>query len=61
MLNMNYVKNPCTKNCIGRTVKCHSTCEAYKKFYDYMAEKRKEKNKINHTLSYFATNKEAFR
>lgn len=58
---MDYVKNPCTRECISRSVKCHSTCESYIRFYEYMAEKRKKINKINHTLSYFATNKEAFR
>ena len=37
------MKNPCQKNCNGRSPDCHATCEKYLAFYQHNREQNAQK------------------
>lgn len=41
------MKNPCTKNCPGRSPTCHCECEEYLEFFEERIRMNKEKQRLN--------------
>ena len=50
----NIVPNPCTKDCPGRTIGCHSTCAAYIEFDEYNKQERERRLRIVQLNDFFA-------
>lgn len=44
---MEYVKQPCEKDCPNRKSGCHSTCEKYKKYNEFRRHINQERLKYN--------------
>lgn len=41
------MKNPCSKNCPGRSPTCHCECEEYLAFFEERQRMNKEKQELN--------------
>lgn len=48
------MRNPCKKDCPGRSPTCHAECGAYLDFYAWCKETREQERKQSVTMDYIA-------
>lgn len=48
------MRNPCKKDCPGRSPTCHAECDVYLDFYAWCKETREQERKQSITMDYIA-------